>query len=94
MPYPGSPPIFKIVNYLTHFLNTHANEQNLKEAREAVGLLSPQDIENLINSKDYSFSTTQYIHSLYEKALPNLRLYWIPTIVKADILSEFFKADQ
>jgi hypothetical protein len=63
----------------------------LQEARAAVSRLSPEDLELLMNPNDYSSRVTQRIHGLYERALPQARLYWIPTIVRADILTEFFK---
>jgi hypothetical protein len=92
LPSPGPPPALDLVKPLVHFLRTNADEDKLEEARGAIGLLSPQDLDILMNPNDYSSAVTQRIHGLYEKALPQARLYWIPTIVRADILSEFFKA--
>lgn len=92
LPKPGPPPVLEILNPIIYFLTKHANQDKLEEARAAIGLLSPEDLDMLMNPNDYSSSITQRIHGLYEKALPQARLFWIPTIVRADILSEFFKA--
>ena len=92
LPSPGPPPALDLLKPLVHFLRTNADEDKLKEARDSIGRLSPQDLDILMNPNDYSSKVTQRIHGLYENALPQARLYWIPTIVRADILSEFFKA--
>jgi hypothetical protein len=55
------------------------------EARDAAGLLSPEEISDLVNN---DASTAMHrIYTLYKAALPEIPDAWLPAAIRADVRS-------
>ena len=90
LPHPGSPPVLETAEPLLRYVNEHADKDKLEDARNAVGLLKPDELHGLM-ADDLKVKPTIYrIQELYEDALPTLKPEWIPAVVKADVLSQIF----
>jgi hypothetical protein len=87
LPEPSDPaPISSLVEPFNKYIAENADEEPLEEARTAVGMLSPEQVENTLQNENSS--ELEHITPLYEKALPRVNKAWIPTMAKADIVQQ------
>jgi hypothetical protein len=61
-------------------MDEFGDQETLEEARTTIGMMRPEDAENLFHDDDSE------INSLYEKALPDVDDRLIPIFIRADIL--------
>jgi hypothetical protein len=90
LPPPPSSPIVETVEPLTQYIEENADIESLNEARNAVDLLAPHDLEELMRSDSHT-SPMSRITPYYEKALPGMGTPWVPIMVRADVLSRVLK---
>ena len=90
LPPPPRSPIIETVEPFTKYIDENADNETLNEARGAVDLLAPDDLEELMRS-DADTSPMSRIKPYYEKALPGIGTPWVPIMVRADILSRVLK---
>ena len=87
LPEPSDPaPISSLVEPFNKYIAENADEEPLEEARTAVGMLSPEQVENSLQNENSS--EMDHITPLYEKALPHVNKAWIPTMAKADMVQQ------
>ena len=90
LPGPGEAPALELVKTFNRFIDENADEDPINEARDAVGMLSHDDLDEIMNSdSELESQKTEYIKELYGKALPDINEEWLPIIVKADITAMF-----
>jgi hypothetical protein len=90
LPPPPKSPIIETAEPLAKYIEENADNEALTEARSAVDLLAPDDIEELMRS-DTETSPMSRIKPYYEKALPGVGTPWVPIMVRADVLSRLLK---
>ena len=90
LPPPPRSPIIETVEPFTKYIEENADNESLNDARSAVDLLAPDDLEELMRS-DAETSPMSRIKPYYEKALPGVGTPWVPIMVRADVLSRVLK---
>ena len=90
LPPPPNSPIIETVEPLRKYIDNNADNESLNEARSAIDLLAPDDLEELMKS-DSETSPMSRIKPYYEKALPGVGTPWVPIMVRADVLSRVLK---
>jgi hypothetical protein len=81
VPEPGLSPL---LNSTTR--NLAAND-TIEEARDAAGLLTPDEMEDFM-ADDIEYSPSmETVLKLYRESLPTISQSWLPVIIRADILS-------
>jgi hypothetical protein len=90
LPPPPKSPIIETVEPLRKYIDKNADNEPLNEARSAVDLLAPDDVEELMRS-DTDTSPMSRIKPYYQKALPGIGTPWVPIMVRADVLSRVLK---
>jgi len=90
LPPPPISPIIETVEPFTKYIEENADNESLNDARTAVDLMPPGDIEELMRS-DSKTSPMSRITPYYEKALPGVGTPWVPIMVRADVLSRVLK---
>jgi len=90
LPPPPNSPIVDTVEPLRKYIDDNADNESLNEARTAIDLLPPDDLEELMKS-DSETSPMSRIKPYYEKALPGVGTPWVPIMVRADVLSRILK---
>jgi len=83
LPTPEPAPIHDLVEPFHRYIDENAHEHHIQEARDALGLLSHDELEALMNKRGENMDR---ILPLYKKALPNLKDDWIPIMIRADVL--------
>ena len=85
LPEPEEPEINVLTEPMNRYIDEFADEDLVEEARNAVDLLSPDDMESLFNDGEPMSRIVPY----YAMALPQTKEEWIPVMVKADILRRY-----
>jgi hypothetical protein len=85
LPEPEEPEIHVLTEPMNRYIDEFADEDLVEEARNAVDLLSPDDMESLFNDGE----PMSRIVPQYALALPQTKEEWIPVMVKADILRRY-----
>jgi len=81
--YEALVPEFKAL--LPHPVTTLPVSPRITEARDAAGLLSPEEISDLVNN---DASTAMHrIYAAYKAALPEISDAWLPATIRADVRS-------
>ena len=83
IPGPGPPPINSILDPINDYVDANGDPEHIEEARNAVGLLAPDELEESLHRNTEPFSR---IMPLYKKALPHVGGASLPIIARADIL--------
>jgi len=83
LPKPEPAPVTRLTEPIHRYIDDFAEEDPLEEARDAVGLLSPKDVDDVYQNDK---GTMDRIAPLYSKALPGTKDEWIPIMVRADML--------
>ena len=90
LPEPSDPaPISSLVEPFNKYIEENAEDDPLEEARSAVGMLSPEQVEKSL--ADVESPELEHITPLYEKALPRVGKAWIPIMVRADMLKNLLE---
>ena len=90
LPAPSDPaPISSLVEPFNKYIEENAEDDPLEEARSAVGMLSPEQVEKSL--ADVESPELEHITPLYEKALPRVGKAWIPIMVRADMLKNLLE---
>ena len=90
IPEPSDPaPISSLVEPFNKYIEENAEDDPLDEARNAVGMLSPEQVEKSL--ADVESPELEHITPLYEKALPRVGKAWIPIMVRADMLKNLLE---
>jgi hypothetical protein len=85
LPEPEEPEINVLTQPMNRYIDDFADKDLVEEARNAVDLLSPGDIESLFDDGEPMSRIVPY----YAMALPQTKEEWIPVMVKADILRRY-----
>jgi len=85
LPEPDEAPIHKFKEPFHHYMDHFADQEALEEARETIGLMRPEEAEDLF------VNDNSRVNSLYEKALPEINRDWVPIFIRADILRMLMK---
>ena len=80
---PGEPPVHSVVTVFQEYVDENADPEILEEARNTVGLLSPQDADEAMEKHTDWFED---IVSLYGNAMKSLDPAWVPVMARADML--------
>ena len=96
LPLPGPSPFLEMLfKIFKQFIDDNADDTYIDEAREAVGMLSSEDLDEIMNENTRSpqdekiQNILEYLKEYYKKALPHVNDNWIPIIIKADITAMF-----
>jgi hypothetical protein len=85
LPEPTDPaPISTVVEPFNRYIEDNADDEPLEDARSAVGMLSPEQVEDSLNNLNSPH--LDHVTPLYQKALPLVNKAWIPIMVRADML--------
>jgi hypothetical protein len=86
LPEPDDAPLYTISDPIHKYMNDFADHERLEEAREALNLLSPDEIH-----EPHSIHTEviERVKPYYRNAFPHTRDEWIPILIKADVLKKF-----
>jgi hypothetical protein len=84
LPTPDPAPVSSLTEPFNRYIEENAEEDPLEEGRAAIGMLSPDDVNESLN--DLDSTKLDHITPLYEKALPRVGPAWIPIMVRADML--------
>jgi hypothetical protein len=87
LPEPDEAPIHKFKEPFHEYMDQFADQETLEEARDTIGLMNPQEAEDLF------VNDNSRINSLYEKALPEINRDWVPIFIRADMLRMLMKKD-
>lgn len=91
LPGPGEAPALELVATFKRYIDENADEDPINDARDAVGMLSHEDLDEIMNgdSMQSDDDKLQYIIEQYREALPEISDKWLPVVVKADITAMF-----
>ena len=85
LPEPEDSEIHVLTQPMNRYIDEFADEDLVEEARNAVDLLSPDDMESLFDDGEPMSRIVPH----YAMALPQTKEEWIPVMVKADILRRY-----
>ena len=85
LPEPEKSEIHVLTQPMNRYIDEFADEDLVEEARNAVDLLSPDDMESLFDDGEPMSRIVPH----YAMALPQTKEEWIPVMVKADILRRY-----
>ena len=86
LPPPDVAPISSLTIPFQNYLNEEGDPDALEEARDTLGMISPDEIEDfMINDNS---EVTQRVTPMYTAALPKVKPEWIPIMIRADILQQ------
>jgi hypothetical protein len=80
LPPPEPSPLEELQEPFHRYMDEFGDQDVLEEARMTIGLMSPEDAENLFHDD------LPEINSMYEKAMPEIDDRLIPIFIRADIL--------
>ena len=80
LPKPESSPMEELQEPFHRYMDEFADQDILEEARMTIGMMKPEDAENLFHEDKNE------INELYERALPDVDDRLIPIFIRADIL--------
>jgi hypothetical protein len=80
LPPPEPSPVQELQEPFHRYMDEFGDQDVLEEARATIGMMSPEDAENLFHDDDHA------INSMYEKAMPDVDDRLIPIFIRADIL--------
>ena len=92
LPGPGPAPALEFVEIFKRYIDENAEEDPINDAREAVGMLSHEDLDEIMNNDSMTSEDDdklEYIKQQYKEALPNISDKWLPVVIKADITAMF-----
>jgi hypothetical protein len=96
LPQPGPSPFLEMFfKIFKQFIDDNADDTYIHEAREAVGMLSSEDLDEIMDENGTASENEkiqnilEYLKEYYKKALPHVNENWIPIIIKADITAMF-----
>jgi len=88
VPEPGSAPVTHTLEPFTRYVDEQSEDpESIKEAREAVEMLAPDDLDTIMDSDNESPAMSR-IKPHYQKALPKVNEEWLPVMIRADIVSK------
>jgi hypothetical protein len=81
---PAEPaPIYKLTEPIHRYIDEYADEDPLEEARDTIGMMSPEEIEDVFVNDEGAIDR---IKPLFKMALSNTNEEWIPVMIRAEIL--------
>jgi hypothetical protein len=86
LPEADPAPINSLVEPFNKYIAENADPEDLEEARNAVGMMSKDDIETALNDDMNNTEPLNRVTPMYTKALPRVGKAWIPIMVRADML--------
>ena len=93
LPKPPKEPILNAIEPFQRYIEENSEDpEALTEAREAVDMLPPNELDELMKPSVVTDSAPMSrIKPYYEKALPGIGTPWVPIMVRADVLSRLLK---
>ena len=86
LPEADPAPIQSLVEPFNKYIAENADPEELEEARNAVGMMSKEDIDVALNDDMNTTEPLMRVTPMYKKALPRVGKAWIPVMVRADML--------
>ena len=88
VPKPGKSPLAHTLEPFSRYIDENEinDPESINEAREALEMLSPEEIDEMIES-DTETPAMERVKPYYGKALPKLKEEWLPVMIRADIVS-------
>ena len=96
LPPPEPAPISSLATPFQNYINNEADPEALEEARDALGMVPPEDIEDYINNDEYENenngnSVSERVAPMYQTALPRVKPEWVSIMIRADILQQLLQ---
>ena len=101
LPKPPKAPVLHAIKPFQKYIEENGENgedpEALTEARDAVDMLPPHELEELMKPTPFNDDDTNEdtpmsrIKPYYEKALPGVGTPWVPIMVRADVLSRILK---
>jgi hypothetical protein len=96
LPPPEPAPISSLATPFQNYINNEADPEALEEARDALGMVPPEDIEDYINNAEYENETngnsvSERVAPMYQTALPRVKPEWVSIMIRADILQQLLQ---
>jgi len=96
LPPPEPAPISSLATPFQNYINNEADPEALEEARDSLGMVSPEEIEDYINNNEYENemngnAVSQRVAPMYQTALPRVKPEWVPIMIRADILQQLLQ---
>jgi lysyl-tRNA synthetase class I len=88
VPKPGKSPLAHTLEPFSRYIDENEvnDPESINEAREALEMLSPEELDEMIES-DVDTAAMERVKPYYGKALPKLKEEWLPVMIRADIVS-------
>jgi predicted nucleic acid-binding Zn-ribbon protein len=88
VPKPGKSPLAHTLEPFSRYIDENEvnDPESINEAREALEMLSPEEVDEMIES-DTETPAMERVKPYYGKALPKLKEEWLPVMIRADIVS-------
>ena len=96
LPPPEPAPLSSLATPFQNYINNEADPEALEEARDALGMVPPEEIDNYINNTEYENevqgnSVSQRVTPMYQSALPRVKPEWVTIMIRADILQQLLQ---
>ena len=96
LPPPEPAPLSSLATPFQNYINNEADPEALEEARDALGMVPPEEIDNFINNTEYENevqgnSVSQRVTPMYQSALPRVKPEWVTIMIRADILQQLLQ---
>ena len=96
LPPPEPAPISSLAMPFQNYINNEADPEALEEARDSLGMVSPEEIEDYINNDEYENemngnAVSQRVAPMYQTALPKVKPEWVSIMIRADILQQLLQ---
>ena len=96
LPPPEPAPISSLATPFQNYINNEADPEALEEARDSLGMVSPEEIEDYINNDEYENemngnAVSQRVAPMYQTALPRVKPEWVSIMIRADILQQLLQ---
>jgi hypothetical protein len=90
LPEPGESPILRSLIEFSNLVYEHSDKIKLENVRTILTGLTKSEIEELISDDNNTSLISRYFYELYNDAVPQIELSWIPIVIKVEALLHIF----
>jgi hypothetical protein len=92
----GPAPLSSLATPFQNYINNEADPEALEEARDALGMIPPEEVEDYINNDEFENemngnAVSQRVTPMYQSALPGVKPEWVTIMIRADILQQLLQ---
>ena len=92
----GPAPLSSLATPFQNYINNEADPEALEEARDALGMIPPEEVEDYINNDEseneaQGNAVSQRVTPMYQSALPGVKPEWVTIMIRADILQQLLQ---